>query len=352
MSLFANLSMDQKKKLNELIDAINEKDELLDSQEDFLIKENKKFVKLKNVYAQEVEKCENLSKELSICHDSISSLRSENSSLISKVKELNVCNDSISCLRDENVRLSAKIEELNVCKPSTSTVDHVSICTRCRDINVEAIDDHFAMIKQQNDHMAKLTTKIAEHELENETFKFARSMLYNGRRPDIKDGIGFQQGSNVKLNAPKRLSNFVKGKAPMVQDSEGYILYPANYHEHKIRRIHARKRHTVFHHAFMYKNEASSSRHSTHVKFPKKKTPTASNEHNVYFKSFYASYVLTNKSSKIVAKYVGGKHKSPKTCGWVPKVLVSNVKGPKTVWVPRKGLKLFCRFMHPVAQVG
>jgi hypothetical protein len=56
MSLFANLSMDQKKKLNELIEAINEKDELLDSQEDFLIKENKKFVKLKNAYAQEVEK--------------------------------------------------------------------------------------------------------------------------------------------------------------------------------------------------------------------------------------------------------------------------------------------------------
>jgi hypothetical protein len=47
MSLFANLSMDQKKKLNELIEVINEKDELLDSQEDFLIEENKKFVKLK-----------------------------------------------------------------------------------------------------------------------------------------------------------------------------------------------------------------------------------------------------------------------------------------------------------------
>ena len=47
-------------------------------------------------------------------------------------------------------------------------------------------------------------------------------MLYNGRRPDIKDGIGFQQGDNVKLNAPKRLYNFVKGKAPMAQDNEGY----------------------------------------------------------------------------------------------------------------------------------
>jgi hypothetical protein len=42
------------------------------------------------------------------------------------------------------------------------------------------------MIKQQNDHIAKLTAKINEHELENEKFKFARSMLYNGRHPGIK----------------------------------------------------------------------------------------------------------------------------------------------------------------------
>jgi hypothetical protein len=187
--------MDQKKKLNELIEAINEKDELLDSQEDFLIKENKKFVKLKIAYAQEVEKCENLTKELSICHDSISSLRNENASLVSKVKELNVCNDSISCLRDENVRLNAKIEELNACKPSTSTVEHVSICTRCRDVNVEAMDDHLAMIKQQNNHIAKLTAKIAEHELENENFKFARSMLYNGRHPALRMALVSNRGA-------------------------------------------------------------------------------------------------------------------------------------------------------------
>jgi hypothetical protein len=250
---------------------------------------------------------------------------------------LNVCNDSFSCLRDENIKLNAKIEELNACKPSTSIFDLVTICTRCRDVNVEVMDDHLAMIKQQNDHVAKLAAKIAEHELENENFKFACSMLYNGRRPGIKDDIGFHQGSqsNVKLNAPKRLSNFVKGKDPMVQDSEGYILYPANYHEDKIRKIHANKPHNVSHHAFMYKNEASSSRHTTHVKMHRKKIPAASNEHNVSFKTFDASYVLTNKSGKIVAKYVGGKHKSPKTCVWVPKVLVSNVKGPKTVWVPK-----------------
>jgi hypothetical protein len=266
LALFANLNMQQKEKLNELIGAIHEKDELLDSQEEFIIKENKTHVKVKNVYAQEVEKNENLFKELSTCHDTISNLRTknakllakveklnscddslvnlkndnaslivkidklnesisslkiENASLISKAKGLNVCNDVVSNLRNENAILHAKIDELNVCKPSTSTVDHVSICTRCRDINVDAIHDHLALIKQQNDHIAQLTSKINEHEIENENFKFARSMLYNGRHPGIKDGIGFQQGDNVKLNAPKKLSNFVKGKAPVAQDNEG-----------------------------------------------------------------------------------------------------------------------------------
>jgi hypothetical protein len=64
--------------------------------------------------------------------------------------------------------LRAKIVEFNSCKPSTSTTEHVTICSRCRDVDVNAIHDHFSMIKQQNDHIAKLDAKIAEHELENE----------------------------------------------------------------------------------------------------------------------------------------------------------------------------------------
>ena len=58
----------------------------MECQEDLLIKENKKFVKLKNAYALEVEKCENLSKELDICSDSISCLRTENASSIAKIE--------------------------------------------------------------------------------------------------------------------------------------------------------------------------------------------------------------------------------------------------------------------------
>jgi hypothetical protein len=120
LTLFANLNMQQKEKLNELIGAIHEKDELLDSQEEFLIKENKKHVKVKDAYAQEVEKCENLSKELSICHDTISNLRTENANLIAKVEKINACNDSIASLRTENDNLVSKIKELNVCNDSIS----------------------------------------------------------------------------------------------------------------------------------------------------------------------------------------------------------------------------------------
>jgi phosphoribosylaminoimidazole carboxylase (NCAIR synthetase) len=96
-----------------LIGAIHEKDELLDSQEEFLIKENKKHVKVKNAYAQEIEKCVNLTRELSICHDTISNLRTENVNLTDKVEKSNVCHDSIANLRNENASLIAKIDKLN-----------------------------------------------------------------------------------------------------------------------------------------------------------------------------------------------------------------------------------------------
>jgi hypothetical protein len=42
--LFANLTMEQNKKINELIKTINKKDEILECQEDLLVKENKKFL--------------------------------------------------------------------------------------------------------------------------------------------------------------------------------------------------------------------------------------------------------------------------------------------------------------------
>jgi hypothetical protein len=85
------------------------------------------------------------------------------------------------------------------------------------DVDVNSMNDHLAMIKEQNDHIVKLNAKIAEHELENEIFLFSHSMLYNGRHPSIKDGIGFQPRSqnNIKLNAHRnKISKLLRARLP------------------------------------------------------------------------------------------------------------------------------------------
>jgi DNA repair exonuclease SbcCD ATPase subunit len=141
---------------------------------------------------------DNLLAKIEELNITLASLRDENEKLLAKAKELDVCNITISDLRDKNDILRAKIVEINSCKPSTSITEHVTICTRCRDVDIDAILDHMVLIKQQNDHIAKLDAKIAEHDLENEKFKFARSMLYRGRHPGINDGIGFQKGGQCQ----------------------------------------------------------------------------------------------------------------------------------------------------------
>jgi hypothetical protein len=42
---------------------------------------------------------------------------------------------------------------------------------------------------------------------------------------------------------------------------------------------------------------------------------------------------MKNKFGRFFTKYVGTHRKSPKICVWVPKLLVTNVRGPKQIWV-------------------
>jgi hypothetical protein len=135
LTLFANLNMQQKEKLNELISAIHDKDELLDTQEDFLIKENKKHVKVKNAYAQEIEKCEKLTNDLRTCHDTISNLKFENDKLIAKVEKSNVCDDSIVNLRNDNASLIAKIDNLNASLASLKN-ENKKIIAKAKELDI------------------------------------------------------------------------------------------------------------------------------------------------------------------------------------------------------------------------
>ena len=66
--LFKGLSRTKIDKINELIDALNEKNRLLEKQEDLLYEEHDKFVSAQNSLALEVKRNEMLSGELSTCH--------------------------------------------------------------------------------------------------------------------------------------------------------------------------------------------------------------------------------------------------------------------------------------------
>jgi hypothetical protein len=67
------------------------------------------------------------------------------------------CHASISSLRSINVDLNARIEKLNV---SSSSLEHVSICTRCKDHDIDACVDHASTIAKLNDETAQLNVQL------------------------------------------------------------------------------------------------------------------------------------------------------------------------------------------------
>jgi hypothetical protein len=127
--LFKGLDRSKVDKINELIDALNEKDRLLEKQEDILFDEHDKFINVQKSPNLEIKKNEILSSELSTYHDSISSLK--------------ILNDD----------LNTKLEKFNV---ASSSVEHVEICNRCRDFNINACNEHVCTILNLNNDVASL----------------------------------------------------------------------------------------------------------------------------------------------------------------------------------------------------
>jgi phage regulator Rha-like protein len=139
----------------------------------------------------------------------------------------------------------------------------------------------------------------------------------SGRRPRIKDGVGFQRGSKentkIKINGHE-LPKFVKekGKVQIVHIScaNAHVVYS------HVKNDHASTSHV--HIAHSSSARASSTRHiASHAKFshvPNVNTKNALNCPFISYHTFDASYVLALKSSKVVAKYVGPRHKNTKSC--------------------------------------
>jgi hypothetical protein len=184
IDLFKGLDRTKVDKINELIDALNEKDRLLEKQEDILYEERDKFVSVQKSLALEIKRNEMLSSKLSTCHESISSLKN---------------------LNDE---LNAKLEKVSA---TSSCVDHVVICNRCKDVD---FDEHATTIAKLNNEIASLNSQLKTCKDDYDKLKFARDDYTVGRHPSIKDGLGFRKETkNLTSQRTSGLND--KGKAPM-----------------------------------------------------------------------------------------------------------------------------------------
>jgi hypothetical protein len=200
-----------------LIDALNEKDRLLEKQEDILYDEHDKFINVQKSLALKIKKNKILSSELSTCHDSISSLKN--------------LNDDIN----------TKLEKFNV---ASSCVEHVVICNRCKDFNIDADNEHASTILKLNNDVASLNAQLKTCKDNYEKLKFSRDAYTIGRHPSIKDGLGFQKG--IKNLISQRTSNLnkEKGKAPMA--SSCYSSHDQKNHAYLY--AHVKKVSSVAHH--------------------------------------------------------------------------------------------------------
>jgi hypothetical protein len=295
---------------------LNEKNRLLEKQEDLLYEEHDKFVSAQNSLALEVKRNEMLSCELSTCHESISSLKSINDDLNTK---LEIANKSSSC------------------------VEHVVICNRCKDFNVDACSEHLISISKLNDEVASLNAQLKTSKNDLDKLKFARDAYTIGRHPSIKDGLGFKREAKNLTSQGAPIFNKEKGKAPMTSNSQKNhaFIYDRKfsrnaYHNRSCNAydsnamiassssfVHGRDmpRKNVIHHM--------PRRNVVHV--PRK----ASNEPSTIYHACNASFAICRKNKKVIARKLGAKCKGDKTCIWVPKAIVTNLVGPNKSWVPK-----------------
>jgi hypothetical protein len=305
-SLFKGLDRTKVDKINELIDALNEKNRLLEKQGDILYEEHDRFVNVQKSLALEVKRNEMLSSELSACHEIVSSLKSINDDL------------------------NAKLEVVN---KSSSCVKHVVICNRCKDFDVDACVEHLTAITKLNGDVASLNAQLKTCKNDFDKLKFARDAYTIGRHPSIKDGLGFRKEAKNLTSQRAPIPTKEKGKAPMANSAQ--MNHAFIYSDRKLSR-NTHRSYTYDSHAMI----ASSSSFVHGRNMPRKNVVhhvprKVCNEPSTIYHACNASFAICCKNKKVVARKVGAKCKGDKTCIWVPKTIVTNLVGPNKSWVPK-----------------
>jgi hypothetical protein len=275
---------------------------LLEKQEDISYEEHDKFVSVQKSLVLETKRNEMLSSELSTCHESISSLK--------------ILNDD----------LNAKLEEAN---KSSLCVEHVSICNRCKDFDVDACNEHLIAITKLNDEVASLNAQLKTCKNDFDKLKFARDAYTIGRHPSIKDGLGFRREAKNLTSHRAPVLNKGKGKAPMTSSPQRNHAFIYNEKVASRSRYNRNYAHTTYNDSHAMFASSSTFVHG------RSRPRRVCNEPSTIYHACNTSFALLCKNEKVVARKLGSKCKGDKTCIWVPKAIVTNLVGPNKSWVPK-----------------
>jgi hypothetical protein len=251
----------------------------------------------------------------------------------SPLPSLSACHGTVSNLKSVNDDLNAKLEEAN---KFSSCVDHVSICNRCKDFDVDACDEHLMSITKLNDEVASLNAQLKTCKVNFDQLKFARDAYTVGRHPSIKDGLGFRKKTKNLTSQKAPVLNKEKGKAPMANSSkkcQAYI-YDRKFsrNAHYSRSYDALNSHAMFasRSTFVHGRCKPRRNHVVHH-VPRK----VCNKRSTIYHACNTSFTICCKNEKVVARNFGSKCKGDKTCIWVSKAIVTNLVGPNKSWVPK-----------------
>jgi hypothetical protein len=226
----------------------------------------------------------------------------------------------VSSLKSVNDDLNAKLEEANRC---SSCVEHVSICNRCKDFDVDACDEHLMSITKLNDEVASLIAQLKNCKINYDQLKFARDAYTMGRHSSIKDGLGFRKETKNLTSQKASVLNKEKGKAPMASSSKKCHAYI--YDRKFARNAHYNKSYDAFNSHAMFPSSSTfvhgrSKPRNNHVvhHVPRR----VCNEPSTIYHACNTSFAICCKNGD-------------KTCIWVPKAIVTNLVGPNKSWVPK-----------------
>jgi hypothetical protein len=283
--------------------------QMLNDANDYMCKEKKKLKELKKSHEVLLNSYEELKKSREDLNDANESLKVTHEDLKETHEKLVEAHNS--CLAHENkskVNIGTSCDILNgsSCSPSSS---------KPSTSNVSYLVDDFTCD----------TTLMVENDMLREENEFLKSKIDH-----LNDGLGRCLVGETKLKCilgyqKVSLQREGVGYSPK-KGKEAFVPQETNFVKNKGKKV---------------VDETPRENHGKGT-FVKNKGNMviggSSKKNDVSFNIVNSCYVLKkNSNGDVIAKFVG----NPKTCAkrnaiWVPKVLVTNLQGPKQVWVPKR----------------